>query len=321
MKTLFITILTLLSMNLFAQNRVLETSFGMELTEAHVAGNIQFLEFMVEKPLTEAEKERVTAEVRQDFLNHPFQTLQENAQLSQFFQAVRQTTDINRIALARNTMRTEIFKIAANLSQLNYSMQLMEQYAPVVAYDAYNHAVLTQNDVNGTITYLEFVNSLMPQPESFTDTKRQQLQAEILQQFNEGTVEQKQGLIVMNTYLTVLQANWAQMTAEQKTAFKEQLYAQSGITSNQPNQEIEHITQTETSSPDQTNTNDIQADPKYEHLTKEQKLAILYQRLNGNASAANTLNNVMLDQHTAVMNMGETFGETGNYWEVVDYGY
>lgn len=139
-----------------AQNRVLATQGGYQLTEADLVSSVELLHFLIQGQLTQDELAYLAQHSAAEFQKNP----------AQFLNTTRQLTNmINQLKASNNPMATAQVRLqvlgeaAAFVQNRPYqewpaSYQLLFKRAPVVAYDPNSKMVLTQQDLAATLHYM-----------------------------------------------------------------------------------------------------------------------------------------------------------------------
>ncbi len=294
-----------------AGGQVLSEVQGIQFTQAHFEKLVHFAEFLIAGKLSEAERQQALNESLTEFQQAPqafIQTVEQiDGQMSQFYQI----PDVAQLGLLRSMLVGQ-FNLAYQQippDQKPYLARLIEQYTPVVAYDPSTQMALTWRDVEGYAGVYAFYLEMAGQPVQLSRQELEALASTLAQQFQSATPEQQALLCSMSLYDEYLRNAWAMLNPQQQEQLRQQVIAQ--LTSSMQSGMYGGGGQMPYGSPYQPSG---EAPAPGEDI--DAWFARKQQELQTNQFMFNTMNNILLEQHAASLNIIENIGGSDDYWEV-----
>lgn len=292
-KTYFISLFFILFIGMSVHAQVLATSGNYKYTQADFTKAINFTEFLCNTKLSPVELESLKQLELKEFKETPAEALQNLENIDAQMQQIYALTDVSQIGMSRSMLIANLYSSIAEMPNDNAFKNIFNVHNIVLAIDPYNGISLTQQDVDSYFDYLSFYASLMGQEYIYDKQTRQAYTQNVIDLFLYGDNQTKAMLAIMTTYYNYLQASYNQLTPQQK-----QEYALS-MTTNYTDYEQNY---------DYSNTNKSNNEidfSKNDHATNQMYF--------------NIMNDMNTQSHVTMMNSIEDFGNTGNYWEVVNY--
>ncbi|MFA5507620.1 MAG: hypothetical protein WC423_19475 [Vulcanimicrobiota bacterium] len=219
----FAFVLCLLAFLLFspsvAEEQVLATSQGYQLTESDLGPALDLLVFMSQSQLTQRERDYVVGEAIQEFQADPRSMLESLQEIKVMIQQAESTNNPMLLGEVRQVMIAEFYKMAQTMTpgEMPAYMEVLFQKAPVVAYDPHTNVALTRPDLNASVEFLNQANQF--QGNDIPQAQMQMAGEELVRGFTELDVN-TQKLLASGTILNiVLTSNLNTMTPQQRTDF------------------------------------------------------------------------------------------------------
>lgn len=262
--------------------------------------HIRFVAFLVNQPLAEEDKNLLRKEAEAALARNPQQFMQEKAFLDQNMAQAYAMTDPVRIGLVRQALMANLFRERQGNPELGKSppMKIIDRYSPVLAYDQPSGMVLTQNDVDGILDYVEFVQGLTQPGFHLPPENRKDMTNQIVASFPSVPLEQKKAYVSAGLLSEWLKKNWQAMDAQQRMQFATG-YAPAGSMAG-AGQGGDAFAQGVAMG------RQAGADVG--------RQAASYQ--GGCPQCLNIMSNMNTQSHATALNIIENIGGTGNYWEV-----
>lgn len=200
-----------------AQNGVLATSQGYQLTENDLRPALELLVFMAGSGLSEQEVQYIVGEAVQEFQATPVALLESMQQLSQAINQAQATSDPMLLGRVRQELIGEFYKMALSTpqDQMPAYLAVLFRKAPVVAYDPRTGVALTQPDLEASVEFLKALNTY--RGNEIPPSQMALAGAELKNGFA-SLDEESQKLLASGTILhTILEKNLQQMSPQQQT--------------------------------------------------------------------------------------------------------
>lgn len=154
----FAVVLSIIPVHAAHASRVLATADGLQLTTAMSEAAVAFCEFLAGATFTEAEAQRITDHLIQDFLNDPQGEIDGYRQVQTLLgQVAAQDTEAERAEM-RTRFSTQIYW------ELEVEdepwLEVVYGYAPVLAADPQSRLIVTQRAVDAVVASNNFVAEL-----------------------------------------------------------------------------------------------------------------------------------------------------------------
>jgi len=281
--------------------KILSTVDGRQMTSDHINTGVGIIQFIIGQSIKQSEIEELTTASIEEFPLDPDEWLRQIASLKLSLQRLHTLQDPLQIGTARQMLFSEFYKATVNMKQSDIPLliRVIYRYVKVLAWDPANSLVLTDRDAAAMIEYIEFSNQLYGINKKFTPAERQKYQTDLSTQFTQIPLEQRQFLCSASLALLVLKSNWQQFNNSQQQQFQENYV---------------------NSQTDQYDLDKVEGYP-YNGTRAEKQAALARMRRDNiaNQNMFNMMQNMNLNTHATMLNTIENFGDTGRYWEVVDY--
>ncbi len=277
--------------------QTLATKNGYNYTQDDFQKAVKFTEFLCDKTLTDNELYLLQQSELKDFNDNPQLALQNINNIDAQMQQVYSYTDPLQIGLSRSALIANLYYSIQQLPDDSGFKQIFNNNVIVLAIDPNNGVSLTQKDVDAYFDFLTFYAGLTGQNYFFDAQTRLAYQQSVIDMFLYGDNQTKAMLAAMNTYNKFMQAAYNQLSPQEKQQFA------ANMTQN-------YNSYSQNYSYDNTTTYDNSA--TYNPSTSSNDAAT-------NQMYFNMMEDMMLQQHATSLNIIENIGDTGNYWEVVDY--
>ncbi len=292
------------------QQQVLAERNGYTLTKGDFDKVVRFAEFIIADRLSEEEWAQALAECIAEFEQSPQLFLQSVAMLDQQMQQFYQIEDLLQLALVRSMIvgQLDLSYKQVPYEQKPYLGKLIDKYTRVLAYDPTAQLALTWRDVEGYAGVWAFYMEVAGQPVQLTQQELEALSQQLVQQFQISTPEQKALLCAMSLYDDFLRAAWAQLTPDQQAQMRSQMmqqlvaYAGNATGDQSMGQQYNYG-----ASPSGMGGSKADAQLYLEQMR---------QRMAMNDMTFNMMQNMMMQQHAASLNVIENIGTPDTYWEV-----
>lgn len=199
-----------------AQNQVIATSQGYQLTENDLRPALELLVFLAQSNLTQAEIEYVVGEAIEEFHGSPAPLLASLQELNQVIAGAEATNDPILLGELRQQLIAEFHKMAqaTPADQIPAYMKVLFRKAPVVAYDPNTQIALTRPDLDASVAFLEILNQY--QGNTIPPADMAMAGQELISGFTQLDVD-TQKILASGTILnTILQSNLKTMSPEQR---------------------------------------------------------------------------------------------------------
>lgn len=220
--------------------KVLATKDGNELKTGHVDIYINRLEFLINGALSQEDKEVIAKETIVQFNEDPLWMLQDAKKLAYFSQTTYASSDIRAIGSDRLSSISDLYHHSKELEN-SYVVTILNKHCSVVVTSptdgmlSIDAPVLTQNDLDGFIHYLEFLQVNFYDAKPLNQQQKIQLQQAIIQNFDQLTLEQKKAMGMGALLNTLVQTNWEQLNPDQRQQWKQQYLQQVPLTKDATN--------------------------------------------------------------------------------------
>lgn len=196
---------------------MLASSGGYQLTAAQIDPALELLAFMMQEPLSSAERQRIVSESVAEFQGDPVSTLQSLGELQSALQLVQSKNDPMVLGEFRQKMLTEFYKMstATPADQLPAFLTVLNSHAPVVAYDPTTEVALTQKDLVACLLYMQQLGSM--QGESYSQEDLVAAGQQVIQGFSDIDPETQKMLASGALFISMYEGSTQKMTLEQKT--------------------------------------------------------------------------------------------------------
>jgi len=214
-----VALLLLLGTTAPAQNRVLATSQGYQLTDGDLRPVLELLVFLAQSQLTESEIQSIAAEAIEEFESGPAPLLQSMGELNQILLSAQAANDPMVLGELRQKVIAEFYKVDQSTpsNERPAFLEILFQKAPVVAYDPRTNVALTRPDLEASVALLSVMNQY--QVNQIPASQMAMAGQELIRGFSDLDAE-TQKLIASGTILhTILESNLQTMSPQQKTNF------------------------------------------------------------------------------------------------------
>lgn len=216
MKSAILLCLLCLFSPVVAQNQVIATSQGYNLTENDLRPALELLVFLAQSNLTQSEIEYVVGEAVEEFHGSPEGLLQSLKELNSTIVAAQETQDPMVLGEIRQRLIAEFYKMSQSTprDEIPAFITVLFRKAPVIAYDPQTNVALTQPDLKASVAFLETLNDyrgnqLSPQEMAMAGQ-------ELVSGFSELDAD-TQKILASGTILnTILQTNLQGMNTQQR---------------------------------------------------------------------------------------------------------
>ena len=201
-----------------AQNQVIATSQGYQLTEDDLRPALELLVFLAQSDLTQSEIEYIVGEAIQEFQASPTPLLESLNELNQVLSGAELTNDPILLGEVRQKLIAEFYKMAqaTPAGEMPAYMSVLFRKAPVVAYDPQTEVALTRPDLDASVAFLKLLNDY-EEGNKLSPQEMAMAGQELVSGFTQLD-EDVQKLLASGTIMnTILQSNLKTMTPEQKT--------------------------------------------------------------------------------------------------------
>lgn len=202
-----------------AQNRVLATSGGYQLTDGDLRPVLELVVFLAQSQLTESEIQSIAGEAIEEFNSEPAPLLQSLGELNQILLNAQATNDPMVLGELRQKLIAEFYRVYQSTpgNEMPAFLKILFQKAPVVAYDPRTNVALTRPDLEASVALLTAMNQY--QENKIPANQMGMAGQELVRGFSELDAD-TQKLIASGTILnTILQSNMQTMSPQQKTNF------------------------------------------------------------------------------------------------------
>jgi len=278
-------------------NEILAQADGLTLTTAHVDVGVALAQFIVGQPLKSSEIKALQRQSAVEFQQQPGYFLQEIQQIDQSMQQLRTLTDPWQIGLARQVLFSSLYLATAAMpeAQKPLLIQMINRYIKVLATDPANQLVLTTQDADAVAHYIAFMSRLNGQMMALTPSLKNNYRHELAANFSTLPLEQKQFLASASLIWKLIEHNWRQLSASQRSELQQQLLSQQVVAS----------APAAAPAPETSSNTSAQILQKQQDMWHQQQMWDM-------------MNNMSLQSHATTLNIIENIGGTGNYWEVTD---
>lgn len=218
MKTRVISLFFLLGLVLQAgaQDRVLSHIHGYELRMSTLEPAIELLEFLVQGKVSFQEKQLIVRESIEEFETGPEELLQSMNELQAALQLVRSKNDPTVLGEFRQQMLAEFHIMSQSMpaNEMPAYLNILNEKAPVVAFDPNTKVALTQQDLVSALLYMRKLGAM--KGENWSDEELIDAAKEVLGTFQQIEPDM-QKLLASGTLLESLySANMNRMSSQQK---------------------------------------------------------------------------------------------------------
>lgn len=214
--TLSLTLLVCLGSLSLAQNSVLATQQGRQLTAGQLQPAFDVLTFLAQSDLNPSERHLITNEFVAEFQADPKSALEGFQAFADIKTMIQSTADPAELGLLRQKLLAGFYQEAQSSGDVQPDFyRILFEKAPIVAYDGETGIVLTQPDLLAGLVFLQKVSAF--EGTQFTDQELEQAGAEALTGFTDLDLETQQVLASGTIYLSYLQSNLQNMNQVQKT--------------------------------------------------------------------------------------------------------
>jgi hypothetical protein len=200
-----------------AQNQVIATSQGYQLTENDLRPALELLVFLAQSDLTQSEIEYIVGEAIEEFQASPTPLLESLQELNQVLSGAELTNDPLVLGELRQKLIAEFYKMAqaTPAGEMPAYMAVLFRKAPVVAYDPQTEVALTKPDLEASVAFLKLLNDY-DEEKKLSPQEMSMAGPELVSGFNQLDAD-VQKLLASGTILnTILQSNLKTMTPEQR---------------------------------------------------------------------------------------------------------
>ncbi len=212
-----VVLLLLLGTTAPAQNRVLATSQGYQLTDGDLRPVLELVVFLAQSQLTESEIQSIAGEAVEEFNSGPVPLLESLGELNQILLNAEATNDPMLLGELRQKLIAHFYQVYQSTpsNEMPAFLKILFQKAPVVAYDPSTNVALTRPDLEASVALLTVMNQY--EENGIPADQMAMAGQELIRGFSELDAE-TQKLIASGTILnTILESNLQTMSPQQKT--------------------------------------------------------------------------------------------------------
>ena len=212
---LFLLLLLLLPGS--AQDRVYADVNGLQLRATTLEPAMDLLEFLMQGKLTYQERQAIIDESVEEFQTGPEEVLQSMKELSAALQLVQSQNDPSVLGEFRQQMLWEFHQMtqATPANEMPAYLKILNDRAPVVAFDTKTKVALTQQDLVKALLYMQKLAEA--KGEDWSDEDVLGAAKEVLETFTQLEPDM-QKLLASGTLLeTLYSRNMTSMTTQQKS--------------------------------------------------------------------------------------------------------
>jgi len=299
------------------QGATLAEASGKTLKQGHVDIYTKFTQFVIGQKLTPAEQKMIQDECVESFQEDAQAVITDALSTAQAMQQIYALQDPAQIGAARVAFISEMHKIKMQGDEDGSILQIVNKYAPVIAFDNATGLALTQKDLNGLVDVMGFLNAIGTNTAEPSEQQKQVVKQQLLSNFNNLSLEEKQSLCMGSVLNEVTRAQWNNLSQQEQAQARQQMQqqVQPNTTANNDDWLNEYLGDNSYSNP--------KLDALRQKLnagTITQAELIAYQNLMQQEQQMWTMmSNMQQQTHVTTMNIIENMGDGGGYWEVVDY--
>lgn len=212
-----VVLLLLLGTTAPAQNRVIATSQGYQLTDGDLRPVLELVVFLAQSQLTESEIQSIAGEAVEEFNSGPVPLLESLGELNQILLNAEATNDPMLLGELRQKLIAHFYQVYQSTpsNEMPAFLKILFQKAPVVAYDPSTNVALTRPDLEASVALLTVMNQY--EENRIPADQMAMAGQELIRGFSELDAE-TQKLIASGTILnTILESNLQTMSPQQKT--------------------------------------------------------------------------------------------------------
>jgi len=198
------------------QNRVLATSQGYELTTQDLQPVVQLLSFLIQGELTPQEIRSLQQEAVIEFRSGPVELMQSFAEIRAAVQTVVSKNDPLILGDFRQQLIGEFYKTSqSDPQQASAFLRILNQRAPVVAYDAHTGVALTQQDLVACLGYLRQLS--VEDGDQVSDQDVMDAAKQVITGFSKIDPETQKMLASGTILVSLYDSNIQKLSSQQKT--------------------------------------------------------------------------------------------------------
>jgi len=284
-------------------NGLLAEENGIQLLQTHVEVGIGLTEFILGHKVKPEERQELQTQLIVEFKEQPGMVIQQIMDIDQSLRKLGSLTDPIQIGTARQQLYAALYLGTMQMKEGEKPLlvQVLNRYFKVLAIDANNQLVLTDQDAAGMLNYLAFLSYCQGQPVQLTQADQQSFFNQVTQQFPAMNMEQKQVICSGSLLWKIIESNWNQMTPSQQQQFVASMNSQMGQQGYAQAQQ--------------------QGNSYYTGSSSNKSMAEMQSEFNAKQNMFNMMQNMNTNSHALSLNIIENMGGTGNYWEVSDPPY
>jgi len=288
------------------------------LNTGHVKVYTDMMAFLIGQKLSEDEEKAMQKECINSFNENPDALEQDAISLHHAMQNVYPIKNIGQIGVARLMFISEFYKNRKQLAKSQLWI-ILERHCKVVAFDETNNTALTQKDLDGIVSYLEFMNVEFAEGKPLSSTDKKHVTKSLISNFSALDMQQKQSICMGSLLNTMMMNNWNALSSEQKQQLKEKFKAQ--------NEDNKSYWDNKNQVDYTDNNSKWKPNPELERLREKAKNGTLSKselvdykaHMKTQNMYFNMMNNMQLQNHVTSLNIIENIGGSNNYWEIKPY--
>ncbi len=275
--------------------RVLPQAGGYQLTQNDINAYIDVLQFIINQPLSNFERQELTEQLIEEFQTYPQQFITDSRSLAETRDKMYQITDPIQIGLIRQSLVVAFYKATKDTlaSELPLFIQLMNRYVQVLAFDETNDLILTNKDLDALLEYSAFIYQLNTGEQlNWTYSAIESTKTDVLRRFPTLSQEEKQFYCSMSIIWGFFRYIWEMASVIQRSQIAQNLF--SGSQLGAPGAGID-----------------------YSYIQPQESLSYA----GGGEmddSTFETLKYCMMLDHASTMNVFSSIGDSPYYYDVVD---